>query len=70
MDNERLIDIETRLSYTEKLVDDLNLVVTEQQQRIAQLEDLGRALAERLRALGESGTQASSSPDDERPPHY
>lgn len=66
MDDQRQIEIETRLSYTEKLVDDLNSVVIEQQQRIAHLEDLSRGLVERLRALGEAG----ASPDDEQPPHY
>lgn len=69
MDENRLIDIEMKLAHQEKLVDELNQVLTDQQTRITELEELCRSLAERLRSAGESGAEVGS-PDDERPPHY
>lgn len=69
MDENRLIDIEMKLAHQEKLVDELNQVLTDQQARITELEELCRLLAERLRSAGEGGAEGGS-PDDERPPHY
>ena len=68
MDENRLIDIETKLAHQEHLVDELNRVVTDQQARLSQLEALCSRMAERLRAVAEGG--GAASPDDERPPHY
>ena len=68
MDENRLIDIETKLAHQESVVDELNRVLTDQQSRISQLEDVCRRLLERLRSLDEGGT--SGAVDDERPPHY
>ena len=67
MDENRLIDIETKLAHQEQMMDELNRVVTDQQARLSQLEELCRSLSERLRTIGEGG---AASPDDERPPHY
>lgn len=68
MSEDRFIDIETKLAHQEQLVSELNDVLTEQQARIMQLEQLSRSLIDRVRAIGESG--GDSEPSDERPPHY
>ena len=68
MNENRLIDIESKLAHQEHLLDELNQAVTDQQARIHDLEELGRHLLDRLRAVGEGGTAESA--DDERPPHY
>ena len=68
MNENRLIDIETKLAHQEHLLDELNSALTDQQARISDLEELTRHLLERLRSVGEGGTAASA--DDERPPHY
>lgn len=72
MSEDRFIDIETKLAHQEQLVSELNDVLTEQQARIMQLEQLSKSLIDRVRAIGESGGDAGggSSPVDERPPHY
>jgi SlyX protein len=68
MDENRLINIETKLAHQEHLVDELNLALTDQQSRITELEALCRRLVERLQSLAESA--AGEAGDEERPPHY
>jgi len=68
MSEDRLIDIETKLAHQEQLVNELNEVLTEQQSRIMQLEQLSRSLIDRVRAIGDAGSD--EGPADERPPHY
>jgi SlyX protein len=68
MSEDRFIDIETKLAHQEQLVSELNEVVTEQQSRIMQLEQLSKSLIDRVRAIGESG--GDDGPANDRPPHY
>ena len=68
MSEERFIDLESRLAHQDQLLHELNEVVTGQQARIMDLEELCRALLERVRSLGDG--MPSGSPVDERPPHY
>jgi SlyX protein len=67
MSEERLEDIEIKLAHQDQLLVDLDKVVTDQQARIMQLEELVTTLIDRVRAIGEGG---SDGPQDERPPHY
>lgn len=68
MSEERFIDLESRLAHQDQLLNDLNEVVTEQQSKLMQLEELCRALIQRVRAVGDS--MAEGDPADEKPPHY
>ncbi len=68
MSEERFVDLESRLAHMDQVLHELNDVVTEQQARIMQLEELCRSLLERVRSLGEGGP--AGDPLDERPPHY
>ena len=68
MSEDRLIDIESKLAHQEQLLIELNEVLTEQQARVMQLEQLSTSLIERIRAIGEGGPEGA--PTDERPPHY
>lgn len=67
MNDERLIELETRLSYLDDTVQVLNEVITAQNARIDKLEAWCRALAERARRQDDGGGAATG---DERPPHY
>jgi uncharacterized coiled-coil protein SlyX len=60
---ERLADVETRMTFLERLVDELNLVVTQQHDRIDELERQFRE----LRAQAQSSALES---DTSKPPHY
>lgn len=68
MSEERFVDLETRLAHQDQLLHDLNNVVTEQQAKLMQLDELCRALIDRVRSMGEG--VSTGDPDDERPPHY
>ena len=68
MDEQRIVEIETKLAHQELSLEELNAVVTEQNSRLASLEDLTERLLERVQSLSDGGGAASA--DDERPPHY
>jgi SlyX protein len=68
MSEERFIDLESRLAHQDQLLHELNDVVTGQQARLMQLEELCSSLIDRVRSIGDGGE--SGDPADERPPHY
>jgi SlyX protein len=68
VDDEKLIDIETKIAHQEHLLSELNDALTNQQAQIAELEQLCRSLVERFRALSEGG--GANEDDDKPPPHY
>ena len=70
MDSEalkRLEALEIKAAYTEDLLDELNLTIWRQQQKIDQLE--GRVAELQRRGSGDAG-DAPRSLRDELPPHY
>lgn len=67
MNEDRIVDIEIKLTRQEDLVDTLNRTVYEQQKKIDELETLCAALAHRVKELTEASQQ---NPLNERPPHY
>ena len=63
----RLAEIETKLSFSEELLEVLNSTVYRQQQQIDRLQQELRALREQIRAALPSEPR---NPRDETPPHY
>ena len=63
----RLIDLEIKISYTEDLVDELNLTVFRQQQQIDLLMLQLKALREQVQT---AAPNEQHSLRDEIPPHY
>lgn len=68
MTEERLVDIETKVSYQEDLLQELNKALYEQQKRIAHLEAVCESLIGHVRELTDAA--AAAGPASERPPHY
>ncbi len=68
MIEERLINIETKISYQEDLLEELNKTVYQQQQKLAQLEAICTSLTRHIQSLAEAGNAIKSV--NERPPHY
>ena len=64
---QRLSDLEIKASYTEDLLDQLNLTVYRQQQ---QIDDLARELLRLRQQVPEGGGAAPRNLRDELPPHY
>lgn len=64
--DERVADLEIRLSVSEDLVDTLNETIYRQQRQIEKLVNLVANLSERV----ESGPREFKSLRDEIPPHY
>lgn len=69
MDEQRIIEIETKLAYQEQMLGELNEALTDQQSQLSQLERLSGRLLERLQAMT-SAVEGDEPAGDERPPHY
>jgi SlyX protein len=69
MIEERLENIETKISYQEDQIEELNKTVYLQQQKLDHLEAICEALARQMRSLAEAGNDGKSAAN-ERPPHY
>jgi len=67
VNDERLDRIETQLSFSEDLLDELNRVVVRQQAQIDRLQAQIKALTERA---DQTPNGVLPSPRDDVPPHY
>jgi len=68
MSDERLVDIETKLAHQEHLLMELDDVITQQQEKIMQLEELCGSLVARVRSIREALPRETE--ENEIPPHY
>ena len=68
MNEDRLVQIETKLAHQEQMLMELDDALTTQQSTIMTLERMCASMAERMQSL--SGDETASPPGDERPPHY
>lgn len=68
MNEERLENIEAKITFQEDMIDELNKTVYQQQQQLDRLEAVCEALARELRTMAES--KQEGAPAHERPPHY
>ena len=64
---ERMIHLETKISYQESLIADLHDTVVDQQKEIGRLKQMQELLKARLDELQE---QSGESMPHARPPHY
>lgn len=64
---EQMDELEIKILYLQKLVEELNGVVTDQQKELRELGRMVKLLGQKLREL--SAPQAEFDPD-EKPPHY
>lgn len=68
MNDERIIELEIKVAYQEDLVQELNKVVSMQQQQIDRLEAVCKLLNERISSI--SANLSMVPPGEELPPHY
>jgi SlyX protein len=68
MIEERLVNIETKISLQEDLVEELNKTIYQQQQKLERLEAICEALVRHMESLEEAGNVSRTA--NEKPPHY
>ena len=69
MIEKRLENIESKISFQEDQIEELNKTVYQQQQKLDRLEAFCGSLARQMRSLAEAGSDGKSAAN-ERPPHY
>ena len=67
---ERLIELETKFSYQEGLLLDLNDIVAKQQRQLDDLITEVSGIKEQLQDAAERGSAEGHDEQDEKPPHY
>jgi len=67
---ERLIELETKFSYQEGLLSDLNDIVAKQQRQLDNLTTEMSGIKEQLQDAAERGSAEGHDEQDEKPPHY
>lgn len=65
---DRLMEMEVKISFQEDTVQELNKVVCQQQKMLDQLEATCRFLLNQVKDLSETASESKVS--NERPPHY
>ena len=68
MIEERLVNIEAKITFQEDLIEELNKMVYQQQQKLDRLEAVCESLARHIQSLSEARNEGM--PANERPPHY
>ena len=68
MIEERLVNIEAKITFQEDLIEELNKTVYQQQKKLDRLEAVCESLARNFASLAEAGNGRMSA--NERPPHY
>lgn len=69
VDDDKVIDLQSRIAHQEHTIAELNDALTDQQAQIATLEAKVVALIDRVRSLSESAP-AGDGGDEPPPPHY
>lgn len=67
MSEQRFIDLETKMTHQEYLLEKLNKIVCQQQDQIDRLEETLLSLGKRLQ---EAQAGLEVGPANEKPPHY
>lgn len=61
----RLIDLETKISFQDKVIEDLHEVIYQQQQQLSQIEKSLESFKNQVKSGGENEIRPN-----EKPPHY
>lgn len=65
---DRLVELEIKISRQEDMTDELNRTLYQQQRKIDELEALCSALARHLKDMRDAASE--QGPANEKPPHY
>ncbi len=65
---QRLVNIETKITFQEDLIEELNKTVYQQRKKLDRLEAVCESLVRHIESLAEA--RNDGMPAHERPPHY
>jgi SlyX protein len=65
---QRLVAIETKITFQEDLIEELNKIVYQQQKKLDRLEAVCESLVRHIESMAEERNEGM--PAHERPPHY
>jgi len=68
MNDDRIIELETKVSYQEDILQDLNKLVVSQQQQLDHLATICKTLSDQLKEAMQRIPDEDNT--DEKPPHY
>jgi SlyX protein len=68
MNEDRLVNIETKIAFQEDAIEELNKVVYLQRKKLGQLEAICESLARHIESMEKTGSGSPTA--NERPPHY
>ena len=68
MNEDRLVDIESMIAFSEKTIRELNDVLCDQQNQIDKLSATCRELVDQIKKM--SGISSGGDMIDDKPPHY
>ncbi len=66
----RVLELESRFSFLDDLLQKLNEVVADQQLQISESDRLNQLLRQRIAELSEQIGEGGNTSSDEKPPHY
>ncbi|VAX09588.1 hypothetical protein MNBD_GAMMA25-2215 [hydrothermal vent metagenome] len=67
----QIIELESRLAFQENSINELNEIITDQQQQLDKLLATVEMLDSRLNMLAtNNGSEVASKPEEDIPPHY
>ncbi len=69
MSENKLVDLEEKISYLQNMIDELNMVVFRQGEKIEKLSNQVKETNEKLVNQSQSQSESSEVIDD-KPPHY
>jgi SlyX protein len=67
LSEERIVNLETKISYQEDLIQELNRIVANQEKRLARQEERNDIIAGKIKELTDMIEEA---PVSQKPPHY
>ncbi|MFN3192959.1 MAG: SlyX family protein [Aureliella sp.] len=67
---QRVEELEIALAHQDRLCEQLNAVVTEQNEKLMKLENLLPLIQQQIRDVKMSIQETPRAPEDEKPPHY
>lgn len=66
----RLIELETRVAFQDDTIEQLNQIITTQQQQIDRLHKEVVAIVARISESGEAASNIANQSEETPPPHY